>query len=595
MQQPALTPFPLNLLLGRVAHEWETRRRIFDLPPARFWSPDPNVDLSMAFMGRPAATPLGPAAGPHSQMAQNLVLGWLAGARLFELKTVQILDDLDIARPCIDMQNVGFNIEWSQELLVAESLEEYAKAWMMIEILRDWDPIKPHIGEAPGPHVFDMSVGYDLAGIQSDKVAGFIDSMMDATAVIDRLRPLIPEPFAAYRDHDFPTRVADSITLSTFHGCPPDEIEAIVKHLMDRHGVDVIVKLNPTLLGFPRVIQLLQQDLGYRDIWLNPLSFVDDLDITRGVELISDLSRYAAKGGRRFGVKLTNTMVVHNDKKFLPADPMYMSGPPLHVLATALLDELLNTMPGAFAVAGHDGPIQVSFSAGVTKENVGETIAMGVTPATLSSDLLRPGGYGRLEPMLRQLERDLQAGGAKTLHEWHRLQWDEAKAAGFRGPAEAHLRATLDGDARARYDIAANEGVPRAVDHELEMWDCVACNLCVTVCPNDAFFRLPTSTGSGMSARQQYIVLAELCNECGNCMVFCPENGDPAQVKAKLYLDQERFSGATGQGFLVSASGGNLEIEARDGFDGELPRLHQILADADEGIPLRLQDLDALG
>jgi putative selenate reductase len=593
MQQAPLTPFPMNLLLGRIAHEWETRRRIFDLPPARFWSPDPNVDLSMEFMGRPAATPLGPAAGPHSQMAQNLVLGWLAGARLFELKTVQILDDLDIARPCIDMQNVGFNIEWSQELRVAESLEEYVKAWMMIEILRDWDPIKPHIGAVPGPHVFDMSVGYDLAGIQSDKVAGFVDSMMDASAVIDRLRPLIPEPFAAYRDHDFPTRVADSITLSTFHGCPPDEIEAIVKHLMDRHGVDVIVKLNPTLLGFPRVIQLLQQDLGYRDIWLDPLSFVDDLDITRGVELITDLNRYAANSGRRFGVKLTNTMVVHNDKKFLPADPMYMSGPPLHVLATALLDELLITMPGAFAVAGHDGPIQVSFSAGVTKENVGETIAMGVTPATLSSDLLRPGGYGRLEPMLRQLERDLQAGGAKTLDEWHRLQWGEARAAGFRGPAEAHLRATLDGDARARYDIAANEGVPRAVDHDLEMWDCVACNLCVTVCPNDAFFRLPTSTGSGMSARQQYIVLAELCNECGNCMVFCPENGDPAQVKAKLYIDQERFSGATGQGFLVSASDGNLEIEAHDGFDGELPRLHQILADADEGIPLRLQDLGA--
>ncbi|MCP4964251.1 MAG: glutamate synthase [bacterium] len=593
MQQPPLTPFSLNLLLGRIAHEWETRRRIFDLPPARFWAADPSVDLSMEFMGRPAATPLGPAAGPHSQMAQNLVLGWLAGARLFELKTVQILDDLDIERPCIDMQNVGFNIEWSQELLVAESLEEYVKAWMMIEILRDWDPIKPHIGEEPGPHVFDMSVGYDLAGIQSEKVAGFIDSMMDATAVIDRLRPLIPEPFAAYRDHKFPTNVADSITVSTFHGCPPDEIEAIVKHLMDRHGVDVIVKLNPTLLGFPRVIQLLQQDLGYRDIWLDPLSFVDDLDITRGVELIGDLSRYAAKSGRRFGVKLTNTMVVHNDKKFLPADPMYMSGPPLHVLATALLDELLITMPGAFAVAGHDGPIQVSFSAGVTKENVGETIAMGVTPATLSSDLLRPGGYGRLEPMLRQLERDLQEGGARTLREWHELQWDEAKAAGYRGPAEAHLQATLDGDARANYDIAANEGVPRAVDHDLQMWDCVACNLCVTVCPNDAFFRLPTPVDSGLSARQQYIVLAELCNECGNCMVFCPENGDPAKIKAKIYVDQERFSGGSGQGFLITTADGILELEARDGSDGELPRLHEILADADEGIPLRLQDFGA--
>lgn len=594
MQQVApLTPFPLDLLLGRVAHEWETRNRVFDLPAARFWSPNPSVDLAMDFMGRAAATPVGPAAGPHSQMAQNIVLGWLAGARLFELKTVQILDDLDIERPCIDMQNVGFNIEWSQELKVQESVEEYVKAWMMIEILRDWDPLHAHIGSDPGPHIFDMSVGYDLEGIQSAKVAGFIDAMMDAGEVIDRLRGHIPEPFAQYRDHEFSTRVSDTITVSTFHGCPPHEITAIVKHLMDRHNVDVIVKLNPTLLGFPRVIQLLQQDLGYTDIWLNRLSFVDDLDITRGVDLIAELTNYARQNGRRFGVKLTNTMVVNNDKGFLPADPMYMSGPPLHVLATALLDELLNTMPGTFKVAGHDGPVQVSFSAGVTKDNVSETVGMGVAPATLSSDLLRPGGYGRLEPMLRQLERDMQEAGAATLADWHRFKWDEAKAAGHRGPAEAHLREAVAGDARARYDLAANEGVPRAVDHDLEMWGCVACNLCVTVCPNDAFFRLPTPEGSGLSGRQQYMVLAELCNECGNCMVFCPENGDPALVKAKLYVDEDRFDTGEGQGFLLRAGAAGVEITPKPGCDEQVPTLLGLLNDSEHGLPIRYSDLPA--
>ncbi|MEX1044077.1 MAG: glutamate synthase, partial [Acidimicrobiia bacterium] len=129
MNAPPLTPFPMHILMGRIAHEWETRSRIFDLPIARFWSPEPDVDLSMSFLGRPAATPLGPAAGPHSQMAQNIVLAWLGGARMFELKTVQILDELEIGRPCIDMQTVGYNIEWSQELQVHQSLEEYVKAW----------------------------------------------------------------------------------------------------------------------------------------------------------------------------------------------------------------------------------------------------------------------------------------------------------------------------------------------------------------------------------------------------------------------------------------------------------------------------------
>ena len=41
-----------------------------------------------------------------------------------------------------------------------------------------------------------------------------------------------------------------TVTLSTFHGCPPDEIEAIVEFLMEEMGLHVTVKLNPTLLGY---------------------------------------------------------------------------------------------------------------------------------------------------------------------------------------------------------------------------------------------------------------------------------------------------------------------------------------------------------
>jgi putative selenate reductase len=504
---------------------------------------------------------------------------------------VQVLDDLDIARPCIDMETIGFNIEWSQELHVRQSLEEYVKAWMMIEILRHWEPLHPFIGADSGPYVFDMSVGYDLAGIQTDKVAGFIEGMLDASEVIDRLRPMIPEPFAEFRDHAFPTRVSDTLTLSTFHGCPPDEIEAMVEHLMDRHGLDVIVKLNPTLLGFPRVVGVLQQDLAYEHIRLNRLSFVEDLDIDRAVDLITDRQRHAETTGRRFGVKLTNTMVVDNDRGFLPEHPMYMSGPPLHVLATCLLDDLLNTMPGTFNVAGHDGPVQVSFSAGVNQQNISSTIGMGVAPATLCSDLLRPGGYGRLEPIIRKLERDMAAAGTRTLAEWHRHSWETARADGYRGPAEAHMTATVSGEERSEYDLFAHEDLPRKVDHDLEMWGCVACNFCVTVCPNDAFFRLPTPEDAAIDGRQQYFVLAELCNECGNCMVFCPENGDPAQVKPKLYLDRSRFDAVGGQAFLLKPDDGGMAIEPKPGWESELPRLSRLLDDPTQGIPLRSSDL----
>ena len=325
---PPLTPMSLPMLLRRIEHEWTTRKRIFDLPTARFWKPDPDVDLSFEFLGRPAATPVGPAAGPHSQMAQNIVLSWLGGARLFELKTVQILDELEIARPCIDMQTIGYNIEWSQELLVHESLEEYVKAWMIIEMLRRWEPLRAFVGDDPGPHVFDLSVGYDLAGIQSEKVAGFIDAMHDATDEIERLRAEIPDDsvFAQFRDIDIPSHISDTITLSTFHGCPPDEIEAITKHLIVAHDIDVIVKLNPTLLGPDGVRSIVHDTLGYDDVQLVPSAFEEEHPFDRAVTLIDELHRFALDHGHRYGIKLTNTLVEHNHNGWMPDDTIYLSG-----------------------------------------------------------------------------------------------------------------------------------------------------------------------------------------------------------------------------------------------------------------------------
>ena len=158
-----LTPFGLSDLLDRIDYEWESRRRVFDLPIARFFNVSEGPDLSIDFLGRPAATPVGPAAGPHSQMAQNIVLSWLGGGRLMELKTVQIMDELEIGRPCIDMETIGYNIEWSQELKIPQSLEEYVKAWMILGILQEWGELAPYIGNDPGPCIFDLSVGYDLA------------------------------------------------------------------------------------------------------------------------------------------------------------------------------------------------------------------------------------------------------------------------------------------------------------------------------------------------------------------------------------------------------------------------------------------------
>ena len=117
-----LIPRPFSKLLTRMLREIESHDAIFDLPSRSFLRDAKGKDLSVRFHGKKASTPLGPAAGPHSQLAQNIVLAWLGGSRIIELKTVQILDELEIPRPCIDMRNVGFNVEWSQELRLKQSI-----------------------------------------------------------------------------------------------------------------------------------------------------------------------------------------------------------------------------------------------------------------------------------------------------------------------------------------------------------------------------------------------------------------------------------------------------------------------------------------
>ena len=598
---PPLTPMSLGDLLGRIDHEWATRKKIFDLPNARIWQPDDNIDLGFDFLGRRCATPIGPAAGPHSQLAQNIVLSWLGGSRLFELKTVQVLDDLEIARPCIDMQTIGYNIEWSQELTTGQSLTEYVKASMLLAILRQWGPLTPFVGPDPGPHVFDMSVGYDLAGISGDKVAAFISGMRDATAEIDQLRSELTGPWAQYADLDFDPSISDTLTLSTFHGCPPDEIEAITKHLIDVHELDVIVKLNPTLLGYERVARIVNEELGYTDVSVKQSAFDEDLQFDRGIELIGELNTYAKERGRRFGIKLTNTLVVDNAKQWMPEDTMYLSGPPLHVLASTLLEALDGALPGQLDLPGNGGDgnhddspgdingeadIMVSFSAGITKANLADSIAMGVQPATVCSDLLKPGGYGRLAPMLKALTAAVTDSGQTDLPRWKAARLAEARAAGHTSTVSQHV-ANIRGDDIERYHLSGNEKLPRAVDHELEMYGCVACNLCITVCPNDAFFSIPTNTtvadtvGDG-AGRQQYLVLSELCNECGNCMTFCPEEGDPAMIKPRLYTDASVYEGRTGQGVLLDKLGNVVDHRLDDNSIGVL----QSLLTDDGALPL---------
>jgi putative selenate reductase len=588
---PDLVPAPLGTLLKRAYYEPRVQQSIYDLPLKGFYRGSALVDLSVRFHGLPAGTPLGPAAGPQDQLAQNIVLAWLGGSRIIELKTVQILDELTINRPCIDATNIGFNIEWSQELKLQQSLQEYVKASMIVEILREENALgiaeNAHLPEDFYATIYDLSVGYDLQGIQSEAVSGFIRQIKDAGSVIDGLRGEIPAEYAKYRDYPFRADLVKTATLSTFHGCPKDEIERICRYLLSEMGLHTIIKLNPVQLGKERLEHILYDRLGYTHLRVNQKAYDTGLSLEEALEIVQRLEPLAKQHKLNIGVKFSNTLEVYNSLGRLPDEVMYLSGQPLHVIAVALLNEWRK-------VAGTRYPI--SFAAGIDRRNFANAVALSLTPITVCTDLLRPKGYGRQEGYLKELETAMRKVGATTTPEYI------LKA---RGPGE-HVGGDLDAAIMrntaliaeetlndTRYSWAQNSKEPRKINSHLYIFDCISCDKCVPVCPNDANFifevqparfeyrdyrltrgqLLPDERRTFfIEQAHQLANYADFCNECGNCDTFCPEYGGPFIEKPGFFGSRAAFEGRPGHdGFYIEVEGERQRITGR--IQGQVYRL----------------------
>ena len=184
-------PIPFVQLVNWALTEWNEFGSVFGCQKIY----QAGGQTAFPLFGRRPENPLGPAAGPHTQLAQNIVAGYVCGGRIFELKTVQTLDgdDLHVSKPCILAEDEGYNCEWSTELTVQQAFEEYVKAWFLLHLLAK----EMELGSQDG-FVFNMSVGYDLEGIQSKKIDDFIEGLKDAsnTAIFRRckkdLRAILP-------------------------------------------------------------------------------------------------------------------------------------------------------------------------------------------------------------------------------------------------------------------------------------------------------------------------------------------------------------------------------------------------------------------
>ena len=346
----------------------------------------------LPIFGEKLEVPLGPAAGPHTQMAQNIISAYIGGARFFELKTVQVMDGEElakcIARPCIKADDEGYNCEWSTELTVEQAYEEYVKAWCVLKVIS----LAFGLGKPDG-FVFNMSVGYDLAGIRSAKIDSFIEGLKDASdrPIFTETKNALKEFYPEYTEliDGISPQICRSVTLSTLHGCPPDEIERIATYLITEKGLNTFVKCNPTILGYEDARAILDET-GFDYVAFDDHHFKEDLQWDDAVAMFKRLQALADSKGLEFGVKLSNTFPVDVKNGELPSEEMYMSGRALFHLTI----EMARRFSEAF-----DGKLRISFSGGVSQHNVRFLYEAGIWPITMATTLLKPGGYSRMAGM----------------------------------------------------------------------------------------------------------------------------------------------------------------------------------------------------
>jgi putative selenate reductase len=502
-----MRPLPFPRLVAWARGEFKNHGSVFGIRKEKFYrrksgGASPAGDTIL--FGTRISSPVGPAAGPNSQLAQNILASYLAGARFMELKTVQIMDGEElrkaVARPCINAVDEGYNVEWSTELTVGEAFEEYVKAWFLCHVFaKEFD-----LAEGCD-FIFNMSVGYSLDGIKSKKIDDYIEGMKDArnTGIWEHCYHFLANNIASFEkfgkeDLDAISPVISAgITLSTLHGCPREEIEKIAACLVTEKGLHTYVKCNPTLLGYETARRILDE-AGYGHISFDDHHFRNDLRFDDAVGMIGRLVNLAKEKNLSFGVKLTNTFPVETRRGELPGAEMYMSGRSLFPLSINVAKKLSEAF---------DGELPVSYSGGADYFNLAAILETGIRPVTVATTILKPGAYERftqlaeiaagvpvsagapvnvkalnalvenLSGMKRYRREYRQAGPRKTSSELP--LFDCAKAPCMDGGCPLHQRipdylaAAAAGNYRAAFDIIARDNTAPSItgtlcDHQCQ-------------------------------------------------------------------------------------------------------------------------------
>ena len=183
-------------------------------------------------------------------------------------------------------------------------------------------------------------------------------------------------------------------TISTLHGCPPQEIESIANYLLTEKHLNTFVKCNPTLLGYDFARKTMDE-MGYDYMVFGDFHFRDDLQYEDAVPMLTRLMKLSEELGLEFGVKITNTFPVDVTRNELPSEEMYMSGKALFPLSISLAAKL----SAEFA-----GKLRISYSGGADYFNIDKIVGCGIWPVTMATTLLKTGGYQRFTQVADKVE-----------------------------------------------------------------------------------------------------------------------------------------------------------------------------------------------
>lgn len=377
-----ITPIPFRELMRWITTEYQQNGSVFGVA-----KPFQATPRKLPIFGEYIETPIGPAAGPHTQFAQNIVAAYFAGARFFELETVGTEPVEGTA--LIDAEDECSHNGCPSSLPAEEAFAEYVKAWCACKIMA-----KVYgLGDGEG-FVFHMSVAGDSAALQSDVINTYLDHMADASGTAEFndcltvLKEFFPEE-SAYIDTISP-RISRSVTLAADVKASAEDIEQAAVYLMQEKKLHLFVKCAPVLLGCEYARYMLSQ-LEYHAIQLDDRDFLNCMDYESAVALFARLQALANETGLEFGVKMGGSLPIAGSD----GEKRYLSGKALYALTATMTYQLARDLK--------DHRVRISYAGGADAFHAAPLFECEVWPITMASTILKPGGYQRFTQIAYQL------------------------------------------------------------------------------------------------------------------------------------------------------------------------------------------------